>query len=49
MLRKKRFDHDVCGVSPEAGSESMVGKICEDYYIFLCVKPPKVFDYTDVR
>ena len=30
MLRKKRFDHDVCGVSPEAGSESVVGKIMKE-------------------
>jgi len=26
---KKRSIHKVCGVSPEAGRESMVGKICE--------------------
>ena len=27
--QKKRFSHKVHGVSPEAGRESMVGKICE--------------------
>jgi len=27
--RKKRSSHKVCGVSPQAGRESMVGKICE--------------------
>ena len=26
---KKRSGHKVCGVSLEAGRESMVGKICE--------------------
>ena len=26
---KKRSSHEVRGVSPEAGRESMVGKICE--------------------
>jgi len=27
--KKKRSGHEVRGVSPEAGRESMVGKICE--------------------
>ena len=27
--QKRRSSHKVCGVSPEAGRESMVRKICE--------------------
>jgi len=29
MLSKKRYSNKVRGVSPEAGRESMLGKVCE--------------------